>query len=412
MTLDEALAELHIEAGVSAEEARRAYLRLIKIRKPESDPEGFRRLREAFELVRERLASREGPRMAMIPALLPTPRLEPTPIGLDEISGQDLPLKAPTTVLAVDSVAEFGQLLAHGDLAGAAVILARLYATAPDGLHTTLPPPRVAIDLLLRLHERDELAKARQLEQSLHHWLSATGNEVLALGSSAPGWLVVRKVGVLMGTVSPEVRTAMASASMTGNSELAYEAMTRWRMRDPPTAARDAVALRALGSPLSLELAQVLAPSARRPFARPSDRRRPSVGRALIALMVTMSALRSLMTTHDCDTTGTRPVATQQRNPGIYGDLADGQRAIQSAERLATVAADMGEDSVTMTARALQTALATGGCDAARAHVRELSSRETYPALRERINETLGAVSRACAWPLNSSAADSSTIAP
>jgi hypothetical protein len=51
MTLDEARQELGIDASATSDEARRAYLRGIKIRKPETDPEGFRRLREAYELV-------------------------------------------------------------------------------------------------------------------------------------------------------------------------------------------------------------------------------------------------------------------------------------------------------------------------------------------------------------------------
>lgn len=52
MTLSEAWAELGLEPGTDADTARRTYLRLIKTRKPESDPEGFRRAREAWEAVR------------------------------------------------------------------------------------------------------------------------------------------------------------------------------------------------------------------------------------------------------------------------------------------------------------------------------------------------------------------------
>ena len=52
MTLTEALAELGLQPGADPETVRRTYLRLIKTRKPESDPEGFRRAREAFEIAR------------------------------------------------------------------------------------------------------------------------------------------------------------------------------------------------------------------------------------------------------------------------------------------------------------------------------------------------------------------------
>lgn len=52
MTLDEALNELGIDHEADAEGARRAYLRLLKKRKPEVDRDGFMRLREAYELAK------------------------------------------------------------------------------------------------------------------------------------------------------------------------------------------------------------------------------------------------------------------------------------------------------------------------------------------------------------------------
>jgi len=52
VTLDEALNELGIDSETDAEGARRAYLRLLKKRKPEVDREGFMRLREAYEYVK------------------------------------------------------------------------------------------------------------------------------------------------------------------------------------------------------------------------------------------------------------------------------------------------------------------------------------------------------------------------
>lgn len=52
MTLDEALNELGIDREADAEGARRAYLRLLKKRKPEVDRPGFMRLREAYEAVK------------------------------------------------------------------------------------------------------------------------------------------------------------------------------------------------------------------------------------------------------------------------------------------------------------------------------------------------------------------------
>jgi len=52
VTLDDAWRELGLEPGADAEAVRRAYLRLIKTRKPEQDPAGFQRAREAYEMAR------------------------------------------------------------------------------------------------------------------------------------------------------------------------------------------------------------------------------------------------------------------------------------------------------------------------------------------------------------------------
>lgn len=50
MTHDEALRELGLDAGATPDQIRRAYARGVKTRKPEVDPDGFRRLREAYEV--------------------------------------------------------------------------------------------------------------------------------------------------------------------------------------------------------------------------------------------------------------------------------------------------------------------------------------------------------------------------
>lgn len=51
MTHNKALQELGIERSASPDEARRAYLHGVKTHKPDTDPEGFRRLRESYEVV-------------------------------------------------------------------------------------------------------------------------------------------------------------------------------------------------------------------------------------------------------------------------------------------------------------------------------------------------------------------------
>jgi hypothetical protein len=90
VTFDEALRELGIDASATPEEARRAYLRGIKVRKPETDPEGFRRLREAYEIVTGALAQ---PRMEPGPSPEVDEEEEETPPELAALAARlkDLP---------------------------------------------------------------------------------------------------------------------------------------------------------------------------------------------------------------------------------------------------------------------------------------------------------------------------------
>ncbi|WP_338867332.1 hypothetical protein [Myxococcus stipitatus] len=73
MTLEEAWGELGVDAGTAPDLARRAYLRLLKTRKPEVDPQGFARLREAYELVKAALEGTDAPRTRSEPAADTTP---------------------------------------------------------------------------------------------------------------------------------------------------------------------------------------------------------------------------------------------------------------------------------------------------------------------------------------------------
>jgi hypothetical protein len=58
VTFEEGLQVLGVGEDSSADTVRRAYLRLVKQHKPDRDPDGFKRIREAFELVSASIAFR------------------------------------------------------------------------------------------------------------------------------------------------------------------------------------------------------------------------------------------------------------------------------------------------------------------------------------------------------------------
>jgi hypothetical protein len=84
VTLEDAWRELGVDPGADGDGVRRAYLRLIKTRKPESDPVGFQRAREAFEIARagseiEAIAAFGGRRRASVFARPPGATGAPAP---------------------------------------------------------------------------------------------------------------------------------------------------------------------------------------------------------------------------------------------------------------------------------------------------------------------------------------------
>jgi hypothetical protein len=97
MELKEALVELGLDPADRHDEGtvRRAYLRGVKVRKPETDPEGFRRLREAYELLRvfgpalARQAAPDVPAVELRSDSPPPPDLPPPPAdasGVDPLT--------------------------------------------------------------------------------------------------------------------------------------------------------------------------------------------------------------------------------------------------------------------------------------------------------------------------------------
>ncbi len=80
MTREEARAWLEVAEHVEEVELRRAYLRKVKAHKPERDPEGFKRTREAYELLQQPEGDRRD--VAPRPPGREPSSAEPTPEGV------------------------------------------------------------------------------------------------------------------------------------------------------------------------------------------------------------------------------------------------------------------------------------------------------------------------------------------
>lgn len=170
VTFEEALRELGIDRGASPDQARRAYLRLLKQRKPETDPEGFRRLRGAFELLRAAFVRRDAAADAAAgsqekdlapvadePLPQAATRAETTIVArsaeppAEDVVAAPLPVERPPVLADPDlaRLEEIRRLVKKKKSEAAARLLAEHYEAAMVRPGLLVPPPPATVDLLL-----------------------------------------------------------------------------------------------------------------------------------------------------------------------------------------------------------------------------------------------------------------------
>ncbi len=433
VTLDEAIAELRIDWGTSPDQARRAYLRLLKERKPEVDPDGFQRLREAYELLRSALGWRQGagrrvsePLFVAIPVRAPeseparqdterqTTALEPTgpqttagrptelrdeqPV-LHETAADPPPVVVPPAAIPVlpkpasppdpdiARLNEVGRLLFTKHRQRAASLLAEHYEAAVARPGIAVPPPAETLDLLLRAHEKGWLPVAARLERAFALWLDAVGAEVRVLGVKAPQWAIARELGALPSELSPEVRSVMARAARTGELDQAMISLRQIGARDRSEAKKNAKILGRDKRPFSTKIAGALAPP---------RWKNPLTGQWRRSMIVLSFVLSALLRVIHCDKEVDSPVATV---PAVHLSTvtpAALQAAAQSAGALARLADNNEEGLVGDRARALRARLQAGDCSEALPLVTELLATPMNLGFKK-ISENLAAtVKQAC----------------
>jgi DnaJ-domain-containing protein 1 len=244
VTHAEALAVLGLALPTDADTARRTYARLLKKHKPEVDPEGFMRLREAYERVRDALAASAplppapGPASAPLPAPDPTPAFSPEPPRAPPAPAPIIPAAPRPPFDAedeadVEALVELGGLAEAAELVGAALFLAQRRGVF-DGL-----PVDLTLALILRLHARGLPAAGWRLEQSLTAWLDAgeAGARLIRDGRALRLELA-RELGALPFDLPRQVRSALASAALAGDLARADEPLLRAYQRSAKQARR------------------------------------------------------------------------------------------------------------------------------------------------------------------------------
>jgi len=264
VTLDEALAELEIDRAAGTDGARRAYLRLLKTRKPETDPAGFMRLREAYELVKADLVFWEPSLPAemelSIPRFKAAPEPEPAEVLVEEPRRDEIAdmgrLSRGRGVASEDEHEHederddehehededededeeedededkdadkdevvdprgIDELMRAGAYMEAAAAMGSLFQAASKHLFET-PPVREALRMMLTLHSKGAVEAASTLQKSFASWLAASGQEARVLrGELTVLWTLVRELSGLSSSLPDPVRSAIARAALSGD---------------------------------------------------------------------------------------------------------------------------------------------------------------------------------------------------
>jgi hypothetical protein len=300
VTLDEAFAELGLDPDAGSDGARRAYLRLLKTRKPETDPEGFMRLRAAYDLVKSNAAffdafrAREPEvRVAVAEVVSPVSEVaspegevtsevsevaSPEAEVVSEVSevvspeaevaseeaevvSPEAEVASPEAEVDLGDVDLLESLVARSAYEKAAVQALLIFAAASHRLDQRDPPVLTCLQLMLGLHRISEPEKAREVSKAFKGWLAATGKESTQIrGHAAVLWTLVRELDAMKKGLPDRVRTAIALAALAGDLDLARSDLISFQAKQGAAAQAAGGLLRRKAPVIAAALANTLDP--------------------------------------------------------------------------------------------------------------------------------------------------------
>ena len=358
MTPTEACRVLGVEPDIAPKHLRRAYLRKVKGCKPDQDPEGFARLREAYELLVRNARFFTGGdwmRVDLDPAQgeddgpweqPPVPRagetadqepssepvLLPDPVDQDLIRvvlarwgerlepAQHAILAQPPSPGRYLAVAQ--RLRRVGEPVAAALLLERALALDPSG--PVLEPLVVdeALELLLDLQRALALEEGARLLAALQAALVRSGSELAWMKDArAVRWAMVRDLAALPDGFPGALRAALAWGVQAEDFTAAGREFLRLQRASADGAAEARALLEARAPQLSLllrpiyealdrRLTQRVSPSRAAP--RPSEESDIPWGRVVWMVMLVALALGRLAGSDSCHS------GSGERHPGPY----------------------------------------------------------------------------------------------
>jgi hypothetical protein len=255
LNFDDALLELGVDAKATAEEVRRAYLRLVKTRSPERDPMGFRRARAAYEVVRTTLAMRQ---LAANSKALESPSA-PEPIAKEPAGATGEALssgESPSPAAAIDPASPASQdapvqsraAPAPGTIPNlspeqqATIALVKrawelretsdwkLMVEAIEAATRWLSGPPVPVPaclyFIVALIGEEQIAAALEIRRALGKWFEARQDAARLLsGDLAARWLLAQELCAVAPEITVPAAAAIAKALLAGDLTQARSAL-------------------------------------------------------------------------------------------------------------------------------------------------------------------------------------------
>lgn len=213
--VEAAFKELGLALDTPAEDLRRAYLRVVKVRKPETDPEGFRKAREAFDLLSgwfHFLANRAA---------------QATEAPSAEAAANSEQVDTPPAPVADAPSSPWDALRPLVEARDARGVRAKIRELlAADVAPPTLMP---VFFLLLDLQRAEPGAEGRAALREFIAFVQRARAE-LAFAQNHELWLLVKEVATLPDETPPEIERAIVEGIASGSLEPTFkqiEAFTR-----------------------------------------------------------------------------------------------------------------------------------------------------------------------------------------
>lgn len=269
MTLEEARRELGIGADADAADAKRAYLRLLKLRKPDVDPQGFQRLRAAYERV---AAGGQDERAAEPPA-----------------ASADLVDAALARARAIEEPSQWQEV-------------ARAFQLAAADAKRRQMPVLIALETMLLLYRERELAAALELARSVEGWLATMPSHARAFEEhlQAP-YLLTRELATATELLPAELVAQIARGALYDDFEEGIRGLRAFVRREPKRAetARARLDARSPFHPVlwrHLETPSLPPPAKPAPVPwDPRERRQHLMDRVLVGVVVALAATTAVV---------------------------------------------------------------------------------------------------------------------